>query len=339
MIDSDRMFSPDFHIGTSFVFSISHEKSLKKEFLLSYIKACRKILESNTRKVKTGESKPDPIRKNYFLHLQESDTMYAKAKVSMEQRRTGMLACVERIYGQSVREEHNLIKVEHVKKSFKEKEVLKDITFEFLPDRVYVIIAPNGTGKTTFINTLCGFMLPDEGTISFSDGMDEQGFDVILSGERNLYVKNTVYENLIYFSMLKGMSKSTADAAIDRGKEKFPIYETVKNKLVETLSYGQKRIVSLMSAVVTGAKCVIIDEATDGLDIDNRKLVADTIRSVRDGRSIIVIAHDFSFASDVADTLIFLKDGRFAEVVENARGEEIEQIYKKLYHGEVWTDA
>ena len=73
----------------------------------------------------------------------------------MEQRRTGILACVERIYGQSVREEHNLIKVEHVKKSFKEKEVLKDITFEFLPDRVYVIIAPNGTGKTTFINTSC----------------------------------------------------------------------------------------------------------------------------------------------------------------------------------------
>ena len=82
-----------------------------------------------------------------------------------------------------------------------------------------------------------------------------------------------------------------------------------------------------------------LDEATDGLDIDNRKLVADTIRSVRDGRSIIVIAHDFSFASDVADTLIFLKDGRFAEVVESARGEEIEQIYKKLYHGEVRTDA
>ena len=113
----------------------------------------------------------------------------------------------------------------------------------------------------------------------------------------------------------------------------------MKNKLVETLSYGQKRIVSLMSAVVTGAKCVIIDEATDGLDIDNRKLVADTIRSVRDGRSIIVIAHDFSFASDVADTLIFLKDGRFAEVVENGRGEEIEQIYKKLYHGEERADV
>ena len=126
--------------------------------------------------------------------------------------------------------------------------------------------------------------------------------------------------------------KSTADAAIDRGKEKFPIYETVKNKLVETLSYGQKRIVSLMSAVVTGAKCVIIDEATDGLDID-------TIRSVRDGRSIIVIAHDFSFASDVADTLIFLKDGRFAEVVENGREEEIGQIYKKLYHGEERADV
>lgn len=246
---------------------------------------------------------------------------------------------LQHVFGLSVREEHGVIKVEHVKKSFKEKEVLKDITFEFQPDGVYVIIAPNGTGKTTFINTLCGFMLPDEGTISFSDGMDEQGFDVILSGERNLYVKNTVYENLIYFCMLKGMSKSAADVLIEREKEKFPIYETVKNKLVETLSYGQKRIISLMSAVVTGAKCVIIDEATDGLDIDNRKLVADTIRSVSAGRIIIVIAHDFSFASDVADTLIFLKDGRFAQVAENGREEEIEQIYQKLYHGEERADV
>lgn len=232
-----------------------------------------------------------------------------------------------------------MIKAEHLRKRFREKEVLKDITMEFQPNHVYVLIAPNGMGKTTFINILCGFMLPDGGKISFSDGMNEQGFDVILSGERNLYVKNTVYENLIYFCMLKGMSRSKADTAIDREKEKFPIYEAVKNKLVETLSYGQKRIISLMSAVVTGAKCVIIDEATDGLDVDNRKLVADTIRSVSDGRIIIVIAHDFSFASDVADTLIFLKDGRFAEVVENGREKEIEQIYKKLYHGEDRTDV
>ena len=46
--------------------------------------------------------------------------------------------------------------------------------------------------------------------------------------------------------------KSTADAAIDRGKEKFPIYEMVKNKLVETLSYGQKRIVAHRIADVCG---------------------------------------------------------------------------------------
>ena len=52
--------------------------------------------------------------------------MYAKAKVSMEQRRTGMLACVERIYmANQLGEEHNLIKVEHVKKSFKGKEAFK----------------------------------------------------------------------------------------------------------------------------------------------------------------------------------------------------------------------
>lgn len=232
-----------------------------------------------------------------------------------------------------------MIKVEHLKKSFKEKEVLKDITMEFKANHVYAVIAPNGMGKTTFINVLCGFMLPDEGTISFSEGMDAQSFDVMLSGERNLYMKNTVYENLIYLCMLKGMSRKEADAAIEREKEKFPVYESIKKKLVETLSYGQKRIIALMSAAVTGAKCVIIDEVTDGLDVDNRKIVSDTIRNIKANKAVIVIAHDFSFASNVADVLIFLKDGCFVEVVENNKDKEIEQIYKKLYHEEDGKNA
>ena len=102
-------------------------------------------------------------------------------------------------------------------------------------------------------------------------------------------------------------------------RKNFQNPETVKNKLVETLSYGQKRIISLMSAVVTGAKCVIIDEATDGLDIDNRKLVADTIHSVRAGGNIIVIAHDFSRLHRMSQIPYFLKDGRFAKSWKNAR--------------------
>lgn len=226
-----------------------------------------------------------------------------------------------------------MIQIKNLKKSFNGNEVLTDINIELKRDKVYTLLAPNGTGKTTFISILCGFMEPDGGQVIYEDDMGMESFNVILSGERNLYMKNTVYENLVYFCVLKGLDENQAKVMIEKEKEKFPIYESVKNKLVESLSYGQKRIVALMSAILTGAKCIIIDEATDGLDIDNREILCKAIRGAVEDKTIIVVTHDFEFAREVSDAIAFMKDGVFSDIIENNEDCNIKEIYREIYGG------
>ena len=186
-----------------------------------------------------------------------------------------------------------MIRIEHLQKSFKNQKILKDINMQLEEGKVYVLIAPNGTGKTTLLSILAGLTTPDDGTISFEG--EVTGFSIILSGERNLYMKNTVQENLLYLCVLKGMNTQEAIRNIEREKENFPLYESVRDKVVETLSYGQKRLIALMSAIVSGESCIIIDEATDGLDVNNRKILSNAIRKAAKGRIVLVVAHDLTF--------------------------------------------
>ena len=193
-----------------------------------------------------------------------------------------------------------MIRIEHLQKSFKNQKILKDINMQLEEGKVYVLIAPNGTGKTTLLSILAGLTTPDDGTISFEGEVKRTGFSIILSGERNLYMKNTVQENLLYLCVLKGMNTQEAIRNIEREKENFPLYESVRDKVVETLSYGQKRLIALMSAIVSGESCIIIDEATDGLDVNNRKILSNAIRKAAKGRIVLVVAHDLTFASQIA---------------------------------------
>lgn len=227
-----------------------------------------------------------------------------------------------------------MIRIEHLQKSFKNQKILKDINMQLEEGKVYVLIAPNGTGKTTLLSILAGLTTPDSGTISFEGEIKKKGFSIVLSGERNLYMKNTVQENLLYLCVLKGMNTQEAIRNIEREKENFPLYESVRDKVVETLSYGQKRLIALMSAIVSGESCIIIDEATDGLDVNNRKILSNAIRKAAKGRIVLVVAHDLTFASQIADCLVFMKDGCLTEIQENSGEPEIEKMYEQLYSEE-----
>lgn len=118
---------------------------------------------------------------------------------------------------------------------------------------------------------------------------------------------------------------------IEREKEKFAIYDQIKNKLVESLSYGQKRIVSLMSAFISGAKCIVIDEATDGLDVDNRILLRQVIKSISDGRIILLVDHNFDFIKQAADVVTFLNQGICEKSFINSSELDIGEEYKKIF--------
>ena len=133
-----------------------------------------------------------------------------------------------------------MIRIEHLQKSFKNQKILKDINMQLEEGKVYVLIAPNGTGKTTLLSILAGLTTPDSGTISFEGEIKKKGFSIVLSGERNLYMKNTVQENLLYLCVLKGMNTQEALRNIEREKENFPLYESVRDKVVNSFLWAEK---------------------------------------------------------------------------------------------------
>lgn len=111
----------------------------------------------------------------------------------------------------------------------------------------------------------------------------------------------------------------------------FPIYDKIQYKVIEELSFGQKRLVSIMSAVVMDAKCIMIDEASEGLDIANIEVLKSILQTIKKERIIIMASQDYSFITDLSDQLHFLKDGRIVKSCERLTPEKFIALYKNLY--------
>lgn len=224
-----------------------------------------------------------------------------------------------------------MIILNEISRSFKDKQVLKELTARFEDGTINTIIAPNGTGKTTLLSIISGLMIMDKGNVDYGEG-GINDVALLLAGEKNLYMKNTVYENVQFFGTLAGIGKKELEESIDKYKSMFPLYEEKKNKLVEELSYGQKRMIALFASIVSNAKCILIDEVTEGLDLSNTKALINVLKMIKEDRTLILASHDYEFVSEVSDRLFFLKDGKFVQICNEKQDKDtVIEIYSKLY--------
>ena len=226
---------------------------------------------------------------------------------------------------------NNQICIENLKRSYSRKIVFKDINLTFKEGTISTIIAPNGEGKTTLLSVIADFVYPDQGQVRYEGICEKRNTVLLLSGDRNLYVKNTVQENLKFFAVLSGMTKQQTLEGLESCRKLFPIYDKIQYKVIEELSFGQKRLVSIMSAVVMDAKCIMIDEASEGLDIANIEVLKSILQTIKKERIIIMASQDYSFITDLSDQLHFLKDGRIVKSCESLTPEKFIALYKNLY--------
>mgnify|MGYP001150818270 FL=1 len=171
-----------------------------------------------------------------------------------------------------------MIYIKNISKTFNGTEVLKDVSFTVSDNAITSIIGPNGIGKTTIFNIICGILMPDQGMIE-SD-LNTHNIFTVLSGNQNLYAKNTVEENIFYLSILRGISSTKIRENIEKYYKYFPIYHSIKNKLFEELSFGQKQLATIFAALVTDSKYLLFDEPTEGLDLENKKQLQSVLSSI-----------------------------------------------------------
>ena len=224
-----------------------------------------------------------------------------------------------------------MIELKKICKLYDEKIVLKDISCSFENGNVYSLIAPNGTGKTTLISILSGLLMQTSGNIVYSENSSSKDSYIVLAGEKNLYTKNTVKENSFYIGRIKGKTTKEICDKTEFLKKRFPIYNELFNTVVEKLSFGQKRLIALLNAIIADSQCIIMDEVSEGLDITHIAMLVDMIDFMKKDRIIILASHDYDFVSDVSDFNWFMKNGEIVQMYGRTSKDEIIACYKKLY--------
>ncbi|MCD7819295.1 MAG: ABC transporter ATP-binding protein [Lachnospiraceae bacterium] len=206
-----------------------------------------------------------------------------------------------------------MIRLEGIAKEYDSRMILHNLSCEFSDNRISAIIAPNGEGKTTLLNIIGGITEPDHGKVTQEGHSHHTDVDMIQAGDKNLYSKNTVRENLYYFCAIRGMNARQTESAIEEWKHDFPLYESIKSVTVEKLSYGQKRLVALFSSILSGASCLLLDEVTEGLDRNHVDSVKQILLKSKTGRTIIIASHDDKFVAEIADDFYFLQEGKLRQ--------------------------
>src|SRR5690625_4660553 len=160
-----------------------------------------------------------------------------------------------------------MLTVESLGKSFKDKKVLDQISFEVRQGEIMAILGPNGAGKSTTIRNIMGIMYPDEGTVTFQGGESGEiprhkiGY---LPEERGLYKNVKVMDILLYLADLK-------DYPMKKAKERAIMYlkrfdlEGKENVSVEELSKGMGQKVQFISSILIEPDLLILDELFTGL--------------------------------------------------------------------------
>lgn len=230
--------------------------------------------------------------------------------------------------------------VKDARKSFGDKEVLRDVSLQIGQGEVVSLIGPSGAGKSTMLRCLALLDTFDSGELAYGNvrvcanepGSEKTTYDKaamrqarmrfgIVFQNYNLFPHFTVMRNVCDAPIaVQGRDPATVEQEARQILERLGLSEHAE-KVPNQLSGGQQQRVAIARALAMHPKVLYFDEATSALD---PRLTADMRRIIRelaaDGMAIGIVTHEMGFARDVSDRVAFLLDGR---IVEEGPAEEV----------------
>ena len=190
-----------------------------------------------------------------------------------------------------------------VSKSYGERQVIKDLSFEIRPGAVVGVIGPNGAGKTTVLRMIAGQQQPDEGTISIGQTVELCYVDQLrddLDPERTVFEEITGGQDLL----LVGKKEVNARAYVAR----FNFRGTDQQKKVGTCSGGQRNRIQMAKMLRRGGNVMLLDEPTNDLDVETLRVLEEALQEFPG--CAVVVSHDRWFLNRLATHILaFEEDG------------------------------
>ncbi|MFD7992834.1 amino acid ABC transporter ATP-binding protein [Streptomyces mexicanus] len=226
-----------------------------------------------------------------------------------------------------------MVDIRSVHKSFGQLDVLKGIDLQVRTGQVTVVLGPSGSGKSTLLRTINHLEKVDRGAIHVDGtliGYRRSGDRLRELPEREVLKQRTrigfVFQNFHLFPHLTVL-ENIVEAPVSVQKRPRQEAEELARRLLERvgladkadayprrLSGGQQQRVAIARALALEPRLLLFDEPTSALDPELVGEVLDVIKDLaRQGTTMIVVTHEIGFAREVADTVVFMDDGRIVE--------------------------
>ena len=232
-----------------------------------------------------------------------------------------------------------VLEAHHLRKTYqyqgKPIQAVRDVSLQIAAKEVLAFLGPNGAGKTTTIKMIAGLILPDNGGVRIAgrnphrDSQALRMLGAVLEGNRNLYWRLTPEENLEYFGVLRGLSRSVARR---RGQELLERFDLLPKRrtTVQTLSRGMQQKLALAVALVHQPQLLLLDEPTLGLDVEATESVKSLVREIaREGCAILLTTHQLNIAEELSDRVAIIHKGEI--IAEEPTDELIQQFSGTAY--------
>ncbi|MDQ6433217.1 amino acid ABC transporter ATP-binding protein [Mesorhizobium sp. LHD-90] len=246
-----------------------------------------------------------------------------------------------------------MISVSGIHKSFDDHHVLKGIDLGIDKGEVVALVGPSGSGKSTLLRCLNLLVIPDRGEMRIGSDRFVFGPGARLPGTRtqanfrantgmvfqhfNLFPHLSVIENVMEGPRYaKGMGREAAKAKACALLIKVGLQDKAAAK-PNQLSGGQKQRVAIARALAMEPAVMLFDEATSALDPELVSEVLSVMRELAaEGMTMIIVTHEMSFARDVADKMIFMRDGQIveqgspAEVMDHSKNPSAQSFFSNF---------
>jgi branched-chain amino acid transport system ATP-binding protein len=252
-----------------------------------------------------------------------------------------------------------LLSVQNVSIRFGGLDALKEVTFGVYRDQIKALIGPNGAGKTTLFNIVSGSYRPTEGRVLFGD-VDVAGkapHRICRMGIGRTFQQSLVFDHMTVVENVAAGRYARTRGGVLAGALTLPRHrreekETFKaahealrrvgldhaaGEPAENLPMGERHLLEIARALAAEPRLLLLDEPAAGLNDDETRRLADTVRKIRDeGVTVLLVEHDMSFVMDISDEVVVLDYGRKIaegpplmiqnneEVIKAYLGEELE---------------
>jgi ABC-2 type transport system ATP-binding protein len=210
--------------------------------------------------------------------------------------------------------EDYIIDAQNLTKSFDGFKAVDGLNLKIKKGEVFGFLGPNGAGKTTSISMMVGLLRPTSGQILI-DGKDVKQIDRVKIGicpqEIVLWESLTCYESLKFMGEMYEVPDDILKKRVEKLLKELMLTEKA-NTIVSNLSGGMKRRLNLAMALIHSPEIVLLDEPSEGLDPQSRRVLWKFIRSLRDdeGKTVILTTHLMDEADRLSDRIAIIDHGK-----------------------------